>query len=77
MKDTEEKTCQVDHISVFSGADPPPPYIVIIIIRIQCVLVQYITVVIGMLCTAFHIDLTQLNGEPCLICSGSFIFILS
>lgn len=34
----------------------PSPYIVLIIMRIQCVLVQYITVVIGMLCTAFHID---------------------
>lgn len=34
----------------------PSPYIILIIIRIQCVLVQYITVVIGMLCTAFHID---------------------
>lgn len=32
------------------------PYIVLIFIRTQCVLVQYITVVIGMLCTAFHID---------------------
>ncbi len=54
----------------------PSPYIVLIIIRIQCVLVQYITVVIGMLCTAFHIDLTQLNGIPCPICSESFILIL-
>lgn len=54
----------------------PSPYIVLIIIRIKCVLVQYITVVIGMLCTAFHIDLTLLNGKPCLICSGSFILIL-
>lgn len=39
----------------------PSAYIVSIIIRIQCVLVQYITVVIGMLCTAFHIDV-KLNG---------------
>lgn len=54
----------------------PSPYIVLIIIRIQCVLVQYITVVIGMLCTAFSYRLTQLNGVPCLICSGSFILIL-
>lgn len=54
----------------------PSPYIVLIIIRIKCVLVQYITVVIGMLCTAFHIDLTLLNGKPCLICSGSSILIL-
>lgn len=41
------------------------PYIVSIIIRIQCVLVQYITVVIGMLCTAFHIDVKLNGGEGC------------
>lgn len=54
----------------------PWPNIVLMIICIQCVLVQYITVVIGVLMHSISYRLTQLNGLPCLICSGSFILIL-
>lgn len=86
MKENEEKTCQVCHVLVCSGGSSkwtetlgPSPSLAIYSHYHHTYLMCISTVHYCCHRNVMHsvsYRLTQLNGKPCLICSGSFIFIL-